>query len=413
MNSIAAGSRTKVALVYPFDPFGSKVGGVETFVRGFVRHAPSDIDILHVGITSGVSRRALGVETELEIGGRKITHIPILFEEDENTRAAIPLSLRFAWALLSPRFSFIRKKLKNRVLLFNKLEPAVVFLHWDTPLIGFVHNDIPQQLKPSSEYAWSKFPAAYFAVERQILSRMSHTYTVNNNTLRLYKKRYGSFSEKIDFLPTWVDDDVFGPSSNKSDVKARVSKKYGIPANEEWCLFVGRLQKQKNPQLMLKSFRKLLDRRPSARLVIVGEGNLLSETKALAQELSIQDSVSFVSFVSQESLADFYQASDILLLTSAFEGMPRCVLESLGCGLPVVTTDVGEVKLVVRPGLNGQIVEEADPEVIAGAVYGVLEKIEQYRVQHCLDGVEEFRPKKVLSSVYEKCRELTRSKSLV
>lgn len=404
-NSVLSGG-AKVALVYPFDPFGNKVGGVETFVRGFIRHAPADIDILHVGITSGENPREIGRPTSFEVAGRVITHIPILHEKDENTRAVIPLSLRFALALLAPRFGEVRSNLKDRVLLFNKLEPAVVFLHWKTPLIGFVHNDIPQQLKATSEYAWSKFPSAYFAVEKQILSRMAQTYTVNNNTLNLYKERYRAFSDRIDFLPTWVDDSVFGATSSKADVRATVSQKYGIPMDGSWCLFVGRLQKQKNPSLMLHSFKALLERRGNSRLIIVGEGNLLDETKELARELDIFSRLSFVSFLTQDELAMFYQASDLLLLTSVFEGMPRCVLEALGCALPVVTTDVGEVRLVVRPGLNGEIVESANPASIAAAVDKVLNNSMQYSEKLCLDGVRDYRPKGVLAPVYEKCRAL-------
>ena len=51
----------KVTLIYPFDPLGQKVGGVETFIRGFIKYAPPELDIEHIGITTSLSERAVNV----------------------------------------------------------------------------------------------------------------------------------------------------------------------------------------------------------------------------------------------------------------------------------------------------------------------------------------------------------------
>lgn len=399
MTDFLSGNGGKVALIYPFDPLGSKVGGVETFMRGFIKHAPPGMDILHIGITTDRLARPVGKIATLEVGGREFNHYPVLYEQDENSRQRVPLSLRFAMALFGAHRLELKKMLRGRVLQFNKLEPAVVFLSWNNPKVCFIHNDIPRQLSPTSEYAWRKMPSLYFALEKQILGRMKKTYTVNNNTLRLYQEIYQKFSKDIHFLPTWVDESVFSVRDRHS-AKSDAAKKFGLDLNGPWLLFAGRLQKQKNPTLMIQSFKEVVRLHPRARLLIVGEGNLLSETKRLAESLSLVSNIDFLGFQSQSDLALLYQAADLLFLTSAFEGMPRCVLEALGCGLPVVTTDVGEVRLVVRPGLNGEIVETHEPVYLAAAVDKVLTAKDSYSSTECLDGVRDYRPGRVLSVVY-------------
>lgn len=401
---MSATSKSKVALIYPFDPLGTKVGGVETFMRGYIKHAPLSVDILHIGITTDKVRRPVGQMVEMDIGGRTFSHLPIVFEEDENSRNRIPLSLRFAGALLRER-SLLKTLLKERVLQFNRMEPAVVFLGWENPKLCFIHNDIPMQLSANSEYAWSKMPWLYFRLEESILSRMSTTYTVNGNTLRLYKDRYPMFSKNVYFLPTWVDESVFSVG-DKSRSRAEMSDKLGLKSDGPWILFAGRLQKQKNPQLLIQTFCAVRNKHPAARLLIVGEGNLMGEVVALVNALNLADAVDFLGFQTQSDLAKLYQAADLLLLTSAFEGMPRCVLEALGCGLPVVTTDVGEVRLVVRPGKNGEIVEKHEADAISDAVTKVLQHQEIYGSANCLNGVEQYRPKRVLASVYDRIAEL-------
>ena len=86
------------------------------------------------------------------------------------------------------------------------------------------------------------------------------------------------------------------------------------------------------------------------------------------REYVLEEKVIFFSALAQDKVAKIMQISDVFLMTSAFEGMPRSVMESLGCGLPVVTTDVGEVRLTVRDDFSGIVCKQREPEVLAEAV---------------------------------------------
>src|SRR6185295_17407652 len=95
--------------------------------------------------------------------------------------------------------------------------------------------------------------------------------------------------------------------------------------------------------------------RPSVRLLVVGDGVMRMELIERTRALGIEQRVTFAGLRNSEEVSDLLQIADAFLLTSAYEGMPMAALEALGCGVPVVTTAVGEVSRVVRDGVSGRI----------------------------------------------------------
>jgi glycosyltransferase involved in cell wall biosynthesis len=169
-------------------------------------------------------------------------------------------------------------------------------------------------------------------------------------------------------------------------------------------LFVGRLQEQKAPLRLIDSFKSYSQDDPHSRLIMIGEGNLLSAVEKSINRLNLGQQVTLLKSIKQEELVKYYQAADILLLTSNYEGMPMSVLEALGCGLPIVTTNAGEVKRIVKNGFSGEVVEGFEPQDIANAIKKVLNAPSVYTSQNCIKSVEDYTPQKVLASVYDLMR---------
>jgi len=394
-----------VTLVHPFDPLGKKVGGVETYIRGFIHYAPENFSIRLIGIQTPASASYTRIDkwNKLELGDCEFHHKPIMHIVDENDKPLIPLSLRF-----TSKLWLSCNNLESNVLMFHRIEPALAFINKNCHRIGFIHNDIQAQLSLNSEYSWRMAPAVYGLIEKRLLKSFQHSYTVNMATYNLYQRRYPWIKDKLTFSPTWVDEEIFTPKWSQLDTpNVFLKQQFGVRGNGPHILFVGRLQKAKNPTLLIETFSRFLNYYPEAELIVVGEGNLRPQLKTYASQLGIDNKIFFHNFHTQEQLAHLYRACTVFLLTSRFEGMPFVCLESISCGTPVVTTNVGEVSQFVLANKTGEVANCSDPKKLAELIAKVVQHKEQYSQDNCLDAVSKYRPRRILEEIYERCEKIS------
>jgi len=96
----------------------------------------------------------------------------------------------------------------------------------------------------------------------------------------------------------------------------------------------------------------------------------------------------------------------MFVMSSAYEGMPIALIEAMACGLPVVTTDVGEVRRLVSAGHNGEICPAGDTEELASALIKGIDSSEQYGGAPCIEVASRYTPQNVLGPVYANYRKL-------
>lgn len=135
-------------------------------------------------------------------------------------------------------------------------------------------------------------------------------------------------------------------------------------------LHVGRFNTQKNHRGLLDAFARILQSHPDCCLKLIGEGELLEETKQYASSLGIREKVLFLG--SQTNIYPFLQEADLFLLPSRFEGMPMTIIEAMGTGLPVVASRVGGVPDMMTHRESGMLVP-CEPEAVSDAVCALLE----------------------------------------
>lgn len=173
----------------------------------------------------------------------------------------------------------------------------------------------------------------------------------------LYDMARGSWwlpQRRLRLIPNGVD-------LNRFNVRAR------RPAGPLVIGAVARLRAEKNIGLLLHAFRTLRLATP-ARLVIVGDGPERPELEQLAGELCIGTDVHFVGHMPRPEAA--FRDLDIFALSSNSEAMPMSVLEAMASGLPVVATDVGDVRRMLAPQ-NGAFVVARDARALAEALLGL------------------------------------------
>ncbi len=133
------------------------------------------------------------------------------------------------------------------------------------------------------------------------------------------------------------------------------------------AIMVGRLTAQKDPAALLEAWRRV--DRPH-RLIIVGDGPLLTDVKRQIQQDGLADRVSLLDATSD--IPSLLRTADVFVQSSRWEGLPLAIIEAMMSGLPVVGTRVGGVAEVVAAGETGLLVPCQNPEALSSALNRLL-----------------------------------------
>jgi glycosyltransferase involved in cell wall biosynthesis len=115
----------------------------------------------------------------------------------------------------------------------------------------------------------------------------------------------------------------------------------------------------------LRAFQLVRRTFPAASLTIAGSGPEGAALKSLAAELGVAEAVRFAGRVENEKMPGLYREADVVLNPSLVDNMPISILEALACGVPVVSTDVGGVRHLVRHGETARLVPAGDAGAMA------------------------------------------------
>jgi len=143
---------------------------------------------------------------------------------------------------------------------------------------------------------------------------------------------------------------------------------------------VGRLVSVKNHRML---FNVLSTLHPppftqTFRLIIIGDGEMRIKLEKYAEELGIRDMVEFKGWV--KDLCKIYEGLDIVALTSLNEGTPVSLIEAMAAGRPVIATNVGGVKDIVKDGVSGYLVESGNVEEFSKRLVELIEDSEKRKV---------------------------------
>lgn len=142
---------------------------------------------------------------------------------------------------------------------------------------------------------------------------------------------------------------------------------------ERNILFIGRLEEEKGLKYLLRIFSKLKndDDFKKYKLTLVGEGSLKEELKKHCQKLNISNDVIFEGF--REDVISFYKKSEVVVLTSLYEGFPNVLIESITLGTPVVAFDCENgPNEIIKNGKNGYLVEFLNVDMFVEKLKKVL-----------------------------------------
>ena len=202
-------------------------------------------------------------------------------------------------------------------------------------------------------------------------------------------RKYKIKEDKIQIIPNGVGEQFFTKRKSKNKIPH--------------LLFVGRVSIQKNPIRLIKSIslcesKFILD--------IVGDGELLKETKELVKQKNLKN-VIFYGRKTGKDLVKMYQNADIFISTTNQESFGITYLEAMASGLPIITTDLPAVRNIIKNGYNGLLVEPT-PEKIAEAIEKLIKnpKLRQRLAKNGLKEVKKYSWDKIVKQTEQVYREV-------
>jgi len=246
-------------------------------------------------------------------------------------------------------------------LIQERKPDLVLTYHWGavdaiwTSRLARAHNIIHHEDGFNADEAYQqKTRRLWF---RRIVFRLAKRIVVPSLKLAdLARSSWQLPPEKIAYIPNGIDTQSFYPANGEA---ASFRKKLGISENEIVIGVVAGLRKEKNIELLISVFMKLVKKYP-AKLMIVGDGPERKGLNLLVKNLAIEGSVIFTGHT--EAPALYYRLMDIYAISSDTEQMPISLLEAMSTGLPVISTNVGDVKQMVSEKNKDFAVERGDVE---------------------------------------------------
>lgn len=182
--------------------------------------------------------------------------------------------------------------------------------------------------------------------------------------------------DRITVAPIGVDCERFRPL-NRTEARSRL----GIPADEETLLYVGRLDRIKGADALVKAAGLLLDR-PQTRVRFVGgevDADYAAGLRALASEMGIAERISWVGVIANDELPWHYAAADMVVVPSYSESFSIVAAEAMACGTPVVASNVPGPASFIEDGVSGRLVPAGDAPALARTICELLDDEEQRR----------------------------------
>jgi len=231
---------------------------------------------------------------------------------------------------------------------------------------GIYHTDFPQYIRILTEdsflesLAWKYMHWFYGQLD---------TLFVNSEQYRQSWIERGIDAAKIKILPRGLDTQLFTPTRGAPDFW----KQFGSNGSGVRLLYVGRVSKEKDLDVLVQAFRNLRQDKIPVQLSVVGHGPF-SETLA-----ELLPDACFTGYLTGTQLASAYASADIFVFPSTTDTFGNVIIEAQAAGLPVVVSDIGGPKELVADDVNGLITKARDATDFTRAIRRLVadEKLRQ------------------------------------
>jgi len=339
------------------------------FVYDLCRNLSDEVDI-HV-----LAPHAPGAKEQEILGRMKITRFPYFYPKNLQTLCydgGIIPKLKVSWLARLQLPFFLLFMFYRLIKITGETRFDLIHCHWLIPqgffcaLIKLLRG-IPYLLTAhgGDVNSFKGLPVVpgliRFALKQSTLCTVNSQAT-RNQVLKYYNKA------SIRVVPMGVDLEQFHPSNYNEKIKDSIGKENLL------LLGVGRLADKKGFKYLIEAMPLILQEIPSAKLAIIGFGPKKTQLENKIKELNLTASVFLTGGKAGKELQDWFATADIFIGPSIVtpdgdtEGQGVVFLEAMASGTPVIASDVGGIKDIVRDGISGLLVPEKEPRAIADKV---------------------------------------------
>jgi glycosyltransferase involved in cell wall biosynthesis len=319
--------------------------------------------------------RSPGSRKHEKMSGLKVVRFPYFFNRWEdlanhgggivNRLKAKPLNI-----LLLPFFIF------GQFLAFARLlcrkDFALVHAHWIVPqgLLAVITRFVLRKKVPvvCTSHGGDLYGLQGFIsknLKRRVIKNCDKI-TVVSRAMKNAVLEQGAAEEKVSVMPMGVDlQNLFTPDSSAERSLSEV-------------LFVGRFVEKKGLHILIDAMPEIIEKHPVTALTVAGAGPLEEKIKKQVKSRGISNKVRFLGMVSQADLPVLYRRAALSVFPFVVaeggdqEGLGLVVVEAMGCGCPVVASDLPAVRDTVEHENTGFLVPPGDKDELAGTVIRVL-----------------------------------------
>jgi len=223
------------------------------------------------------------------------------------------------------------------------------------PVIVTCHHTYRQQVSHIRSQFWK---VIFLPFEKRTYQLADSIVAVSEATKNALVKQYGIPENNVSVIHNAVDTSRFRPLE--------------IQKNRHSLLYVGRIDKRKGIEFLIRSMPFIRAQIPDVQLLVGGKGSHLDKMKTLVGRLHLEQTVTFLGFVPDDQLNELYNRAQCVVVPSIFEGFGITVIEALAAGTRVVGTDVDGIREILQSGEYGTLVPYGNHQALANAVIAEL-----------------------------------------
>lgn len=242
--------------------------------------------------------------------------------------------------------------------------PDIIWLCNNSPWLEEHCESVREIFKDANMIAQDAYDTKYGWIEyynRPGMKKFDHYIAINEKIKKEFINTFNLPENKIDVIYSLVDDRRIRNEKDKEIDYDALCEKYGLDKSKKHFALIGRMTEQKDPLRYLELVKDANIKYDDIEFVLVGSGILDEKIDTFIKENGLVDNVKRISYVA--STPELFRVLEGLVITSVYEGLAIVSIEAMSLGVPILSTDTGDLKIFIDKTDGGIIMEENSKDI--------------------------------------------------